>query len=233
MLAAVHVAVTPRRLARRLRGAAAALWRVATGLVTGTHETAIGVLIVLVSVLGAVVTWQATVQSENASDLDRRARQELLLRQQLTSEVERWRAWEQGLHDRYRERVALAAPAASDATRQRAIARSLQYMFWFGAPLDADGRPKYISTYIANEDWQVELAELAPRGLEDSADEARTRRVWLVLVDAGAIFAIFFLSLTLLGWGPRRPFAAVGCAMAAAAFSFGALVLFEFRAPLV
>ena len=179
-------------------------------------QTAVGILIVLVSVLSAVVTWRAAEASGVASDRDRQARQDLLLQRQLLALHEADVSHEAQLHASYTEhlrrardlerRAALSRPRdpltqerSFQAQEERALARALRPLF-VNDPLNGDGKleyePKEVLLYVkAGDD---ELMHLHPTRLRRSADEARSKWVRLVAVDTGLIAAIFVLTLSQL-----------------------------------
>jgi hypothetical protein len=82
-------------------------------------QTAVGVLIVAVSVLSAVVTWRAAEASGVAADRDRQARQELLLQRQDLALHEADGAHEAELYQSYAEHVR----RAEDLERRAAVVR--------------------------------------------------------------------------------------------------------------
>lgn len=210
------------------------------GFLNGTNETAIGLLIVAVTVFGAYVAWRATIASSEATDLDQRARQERLLGRQIRAEIQRHVAHEQGLFDRFTQHLELAEALEDDAaatarrnpglarewldqaSEQRTLARTLLPMFAVSFPLDPSTlRPSFDreAWIAANEARNGELTDLAPRRLEEQADAARDRRLWLVSIGTGALLATFFLTLTLLQQRPSRLIARSGIAVAVLAFA--------------
>jgi hypothetical protein len=229
-------------------------WATIRAQINRHDETVVGVLIVLVTVFGAYVTWRAAAASGTASDLDQRGRQELILEQRRQSELRAQVSYEQNLFRAFEGHVALADllegdaaqvrdrdPALSrslsaEAERERAMARSLQSWF-YGYHLGRNFHPAYNAdrelTSLVK--YDQDLDELNPPRLEKAADTAREKRFWLVVVDTAAIAAIFFLTLALLGPRPasrppeeggvvRRRFAVAGAAIFVAAVCSFAVV---------
>jgi hypothetical protein len=191
----------------------------------------IGVVIVVISIFGAYVTWLASGAAGSASDFDQRARQAALLRDQITDEHRTTVAYEARLFEAFREHVAAARqlereakadPSAAAellmaAKERRAIARSLELPFRT-APVDSDGA--FDRKARASYDAEVEMAallrneprlsELRPQRLREAGGEARARRLALVASDTAVIGAIFFLTLGLLAARYGRQLARVG-----------------------
>jgi hypothetical protein len=194
-------------------------------------QMVIGVLIVMVSIFGAWVTWLASGAAGSASDFDQRARQAALLRDQITNEHRTAVAYEERLFTAFREHVAAAnqlereaeadpsaAPELLEAAKERrAIARSLELPFR-AAPVVSDGAfdPKARASYDARAEMaallrsEPRLSELRPLRLRDAAGDARAKRLALVATDTAVIAAIFFLTLSLLAARYSRQLALVG-----------------------
>ena len=192
--------------------------------------TFVGISIVLLSTLGAFVTWRAATASGAASDFEQRARQARVLDEQIRGQLRGIVAYEEGLFRRYRERLALADELdrerlVSAADTERAVARSLQ-MLVTAQQVVTDSKPRYDGPgsfrFLVKEN--TELEDLQPDELESAADSARDRRFWLVFVDTGLIAAIFCLTMALLGAALRRGWAIAGGVVAVAAVISLALV---------
>lgn len=185
-------------------------------------QTVAGILIVVVSVLSAVVTWRAAEASGVAADRDRQARQDLLLQRQKLDLHEADAAHEAELYASYAEQVRRAEdlehraavirlddPRSArvldlEAQEQRAVARVLRPLFT-GLPVTPEGRLGYSreDTLVFTRAVDEELRELHPGQLRRSADRGRSKWVHLVAVDTGLIAAIFLLTLSQL-IRPRR-----------------------------
>lgn len=185
-------------------------------------QTVVGVLIVVVSVLSAVVTWRAAEASGIASDRDRQARQDLLLQRQTLALNEADAAHEAEVYESFAEHVhgaedferraagisrtdpAGARALSVEAQEERAVARALNPLF-ATPPVTAEGRighSREDALTFANA-IDDELRELHPGQLRSSADRARSKWVHLVAVDTALIAAIFLLTLSQL-IRPRR-----------------------------
>jgi hypothetical protein len=192
----------------------------------------VGILIVLVSVFGAYVTWRAAAAAGTASDFDQQSRQASLLSDQFRTEDENVISYEARLYSTYRahirtaealDRAAVGDRAAASRLRResrdhRAVARALQLPL-NDLAVDNEGVASYdrrASLRLALEQ-DPRLEELRPRGLSDAADRARDKRLALVAVDTGVIAAIFFLTLALLAARLRTHFAMAGFGLAGAA----------------
>ena len=213
----------------------------ARSFLSNKPDTVIGVLIVVVTVFGAYITWRAASASGLGSDLDQRARQERILSERqrgatehlLSLDQERFRTFEAHV-DRAESLEHEAALVEGrdpefahilrlDADRERGIARSLSLMF-SGYPID-QGKPHFdrherLRSSLASDSV---LQDLRPDRLEAAADDAREQRFLFVVIDTITAGAIFFLTISLLGARPpegpearprvRRHYAYVGAGM--------------------
>jgi hypothetical protein len=187
------------------------------------QSTRVGVLIVVVSILGAGVTWRAAGVSGTGSDLDQRARQALIQLAQVRAEHDAVIAFEERLFAAYRDHHALADALERDdqdagARRERAAARALDLLFFAGGPYDSEGRLRYQreeARRFFNES-DDRLVELQPRQLEAAAAAARRKRLWLVGVDTVLIASIFFSTLALLWANRMRRLGLAGLGLGAA-----------------
>jgi hypothetical protein len=215
-------------------------------LARANPETALGLLILVLAVTGAYVTWQAANASGNASGLQQQARQETVLSDYYRDQIRTVVSYEERLAESFRSHVALANELDADARQirtadpsraveltdmaqeERAVARSFQLLFSFGSPVPAYEADNALRIAIAGD---TQLQDLQPKHLSASADRARERRTWLGGVDIALIAAIFFLTLAQLVPGMRPWFARVGIAFGAVALVLLPIVLFAITAP--
>ena len=191
------------------------------------------------SVLGAVVAWRASIYSSDASDLDQRATQELVRREQIVASSRGAVAQDRRFHGPYQEHVKAAvllerdarALRATDAVKsaelraealdERALARSLAQFFYSPTPgyptssgnvgYDARAALQYI------EETDAELPILHPGAVAKDAQTLHDRTVHLVAVAAIFVLALFLLTLAELARpATRAAFAAGGVAAMAA-----------------
>jgi hypothetical protein len=215
-------------------------------LARANPETALGLLILLLAVTGAYVTWQAANASGNASGLQQQARQATVLSDYYRDQIRTVVSYEERLAESFRSHVTLADGLDGDARRirtadpsraaeltdraqeERAVARSFQVLFDRGYPTPGYETDKFLRIAIAAD---TQLQDLQPKPLTASADRARERRTWLGAVDIAVIAAIFFLTLAQLVPSMRAWFARVGIAFGAVALVLLPVVLFAITAP--
>lgn len=209
----------------------------------------IPVLIAVVSIMGSIVSWRASVASSSAAGIERLAAQQSLEREQILSEHRGLIAHDRAILPRYQQhrKAAIALAAASElerernpslarslyreAARERLLARALSEYFLGISPdrgraleVDADGDVTYDEAgslrYLRN---GSELESLAPERLTAEATRRRDRAFTLVATAAVLIGSLFFLTLAQLSRGQRSlTFAALGCAIFVVALgSFG------------
>jgi hypothetical protein len=202
------------------------------------QSTLVGVLIVLVSIFGAYVTWRAAGASGTASDLDQRARQAHILQAQIRAENASILSFERRMFAKYVDHLRLARGMQRDgawraAQEERAVARSmLPFFASAGFSYDSAGRPRFDSRAATRSmERDPRLADLRPEELDGAADGARTKRLWLVAVDTALIGSIFFLTLALLGSNVRRRLAAAGLAIGISAVVAFAVVTISVEVP--
>jgi hypothetical protein len=200
-------------------------------ILTSRTETVVGIVIVLISVFGAYVTWRAAVAAGTASDSDQQSRQAGVLSQQYRSEDESAIAYDARLFKSFESHVLQADALERDARRlggavaarlrhaaraERATARAISLPFDY-SPVDAKTyRPSYaeaanLAKLVAGD---VRLTQLRPQRLKHAADQARDKRLSLVAVDTAVIASIFFLTLSLLAARLRREFGIAGVGLA-------------------
>ena len=194
----------------------------------------VGVLIAVVSILGAVVVWRASVESTNASDSTQRATQQLILQQQRLGSIESGVAQDFRLFLDFQEHVmnwrrllaqadetqasdaTLAATLRAQARRELSEARRIRPLIQnFDRPSFGDENgivefdPKVQSHALAEAD--LELTGLRPDLAFGDAKEAHDRALRLVAV--GVLFAAALLFLTfaqVARRGARGVFAGAG-----------------------
>jgi hypothetical protein len=197
----------------------------------------VGVLIAVVSILGAVVVWRASVDSSDASDLGQQGIQQLILQQQKRGDIEAGVARDFRLFADYQEhvmnwrqllaqadRAASSQPALAVALREQARrelfeARTIRPLIQpFDRPDfgDASGVVSFDPARQARalEDSDLELTGLRP-DLSFEAERAGHRRA-LHLVGDAVLFAAALLFLTLAQVarrGARGIFAVAGVAV--------------------
>jgi hypothetical protein len=213
--------------------------------ITDHFRVWVGVLIAVVSILGAVVIWRASVDSSDASDLGQQGIQQLILQQQKRGDIEASVARDFRLFADFQEHVlnwrslltqadqtqptdsALAADLRQQARRELSAARAIRpLMQAFDQPDFGDETG--IVTFdpgrlaAAREAADLELTGLRPG--RAFADQETTHRRSLHLVGVAVLFAAALLFLTLAQVarrGPRGIFAAAGLVV-----MVGAAVLF-------
>jgi len=197
------------------------------------------VLIVLVSIFGAFVTWRAAAASSTAADLDQRARQARILETQIRAENAAILSFEQRLFTNYDDHLAradaLSADAAratrvadaaeaerltAEAQRERAVARSMLVLFSAPPHDPLSWRPEFQRESLAAQlAADGRLTDLRPGELEQAAEAGRNKRFRLVAVDTVLIASIFFLTLALLGASLHRRLAVAGLALGVVALA--------------
>jgi hypothetical protein len=194
----------------------------------------VGVLIAVVSILGAVVVWRASVESSNASNSTQQATQQLILQQQRRGSIESGVAQDFRLFLDFQEHVMswrrllaqadeaastdaiLAATLRAQARRELSEARRIRPLIQnFDRPSFGDENgvvdfdPARQAHALAEAD--LELTGLRPDLAFAGAKEAHDRAVRLVGV--GVLFAAALLFLTfaqVARRGARRVFALAG-----------------------
>lgn len=210
----------------------------------GSFRTVVAVLIAVVSTLGAVAAWRASVVSIRASDLVEDGLLELVQREQLRAQMEgkidedlrllaeyqehlsAWRLLQRDARKVRREDPELARHLEAQAEAEFALVRALRPLFQAGAPDlgTPDGTIEYDRDFVFSQLVELEprFTELRPEETFADAVETHDTNVNLVLVVALFIAALFFL--TLAQFTPVRTrgiFAVSGVAVATSA-----LVLF-------
>jgi hypothetical protein len=215
-------------------------------LARANPETALGLLILVLAVTGAYVTWQAANASGNASGLRQQARQATVLSDYYRDQIRTAVSYEERLAESFRSHVALANGLDGDARRirtadpnkaaelvdraqeERGVARSLELLFILQSPVPSYEADKVLRIETAAD---FRLQDLQPKPLTASANRARERRTWLGVVDIALIAAIFFLTLAQLVPSLRAWFARVGIAFGAVALILLPAVLFAITGP--
>ena len=182
----------------------------------------IAVLIVVVSMLGAVVSWRASVWSGTAAGLDRQATQELLTAEQARTADHAQVAQDLRLFGRYqRERLLARITKRDDTLRDEArdraaVALALSRMLTASIPVPKDGRVAYDTgdalRFLGT--IKPDLARADPRYLSELAGRAHQKTVRLVLIGTMFIATLFFLTLAEISRSTlRRLFGAGGVAL--------------------
>jgi hypothetical protein len=201
-------------------------------------QTNVARLIVLVSILGALASWRASVWSERASAYDQQTAQEQVVAEQARAQSRAAVAQDLRLlgpaEEAYRDQVLLtrdarraaragdpqlAAELRTQARRRQlegqTIARYVQSGVGFDT--DPDGGLVYDAPRAVElgEMGREELESLRPAETKRLGDLAHDRTVQLVLASSTLVLALFFLTLSQLGGRLRRSFAGIGTGVAA------------------
>ncbi|MFL5799922.1 MAG: hypothetical protein ACJ77A_18590 [Actinomycetota bacterium] len=202
---------------------------------TADHFRAwVAVLIAVVSILGAVVVWRASVDSSDASDLGQQGIQQLILQQQKRGDIEAGVARDFRLFADFQEHVlnwrslltqadqaqptdaALAADLRQQARRELSAARAIRPLIQAFDQPDYGNANGTVTFDPARQAAALEDADLELTGLHPArafAGEESTHRRSLHLVGVAVLFAAALLFLTLAQVarrGPRAIFAAAG-----------------------
>ena len=200
-------------------------------------QTNVARFIVVVSVFGAVVSWQASERSEEASSYDQQAAQDRIVSEQALAQSRS--AVSQDLRllgpaqQAFREQVLLKQDARKaartgdpqlaerlrvEARRRRLEGDTVGRFVASGEifEIEPDGslsynRERAIQTNDAN---NPDLEGLRPEETRRLGDEAHDKSVNLVLVATTLVTALFFLTLSQLGGALRKGFAGIGVAVA-------------------
>jgi len=216
---------------------------------TDRFRAVVGVLIAIVSSLGAVVIWRASVESSNASDLTQQGTQQLILQQQTRGGIEAGVARDARLFIEFQEHVmnwrqllaqadqqepsdpTLAADLRSQARSELSQARNLRPLMQnFDRPSFGNQRgivqfdPGQLVRALS--DANLELTGLRPDLTFADANDAHNRA--LQLVGIAVLFAASLLFLTfaqVARRGARGVFAVAGVVVMVAASALFAVVL--------
>jgi len=194
----------------------------------------VGVLIALVSILGTVVVWRASVESSNASDLTQQGTQGLILQQQKQSSIEAGVARDFRLFTDFQEHVMnwrlllkqaervaehnpeLAAQLRAEARRELSQARHIRPLIQnFDRPTfgDADGVVEFdpAAQVRALAGADLELTGLRPDASFQEADAAHDHALQLVGIAVLFAAALLFLTFAQVARkGARGVFAVAG-----------------------
>lgn len=194
----------------------------------------VGVLIAVVSILGAVVVWRASIDSSDGSDLGQQGIQQLILQQQKWGDIEAGVARDFRLFADFQEHVlnwrslltqadqtestdaALAADLRQQARRDLSAARAIRPLMQAFDQPDFGDETGIVSFDPGRLAAAREAADLELTGLRPGrafADQETTHRRSLHLVGVAVLFAAALLFLTLAQVarrGPRGIFAAAG-----------------------
>jgi hypothetical protein len=176
----------------------------------------ISLLITVVSILGAIAAWRASVVSGNAGGLDQQATQERVRQQQIEGEIHAQVDQDLRLFPRYlshlstwgvlKEKAAqeqsgnpqLADDLRGDAQEELALARTI-YQALSVKPLfgQTNYDEKFSLDYLRQ--YNLDLVGLAPEETAVLAEEERERGVRMVGIAALFIASLFFLTLAQVG----------------------------------
>jgi hypothetical protein len=195
-------------------------------------------LIVLVSILGPIVSWQASEAAQDADDLDQAASQERIRKQQSVLTVHARMAQDLRLLGRAQEREVLAQLLDRHAGRFRpqvpgtalALSREARLQAVEGSTLLAgflllaptprpDGSLTYDSESAlrAAAELAVDEGDLQPHRTTDRAEDAHDRSADLLRVAAMLVGSLLFLTLAqVTGRRRREGFAVAGVLIAIA-----------------
>jgi hypothetical protein len=198
-------------------------------------KTLVAVGIVVVSVAGALVAWQAAVRANEASDLDQAGLQQLVQRQQREADLESlvvqdfrlfgpyqqhvlmWRILQRQADEVRTDDPDLAGELEGQARSELTLARTLAAQFPSTTPAlpgsDLDGIVEFDAEFVI-ESFKAEdqeLVGLRPEETFAQADRAHREAVQLVGVAVVLAAALFFLTLAeLTRRGVRGVFATAG-----------------------
>lgn len=207
----------------------------------------VGVGIALVSILGAVVVWRASLVSAEASSVGQEGIQQLILQEQRRSGIEsgiardsrlfvqfqehvmNWRILLQQAEEVQREDPALARELREDARAEISLARGIGPLFQpFSRPFYGDATgfvafdPRVLVAALADAD--LELTGLSPERTRVEAESAHDKALHLVGIAVLLAAALLFLTFAQVGRGVRGIFAAAGGVVAVAAAGLFAFV---------
>jgi hypothetical protein len=166
----------------------------------------IGLLIVVVSVASAIVTWRAAETAARATDLDAQTRQGELLRSQRVNLHRADVAHDERLAAVYFGHLDAAAEYEDEgqlvrAQEERAVVRALQPLFLHGGHLLTRERAwtyRRRDAFLDAVRNDQELDNVRPAQLKTLTERARNKRVDLILVDTAFIASLFILTLAQL-----------------------------------
>jgi type II secretory pathway pseudopilin PulG len=213
----------------------------------GHFRAWVGVAIAVVSIMGAVVVWRASVVSAEASDLAQEGIQELILREQRQSGTETGVARDSRLFIQFQEHVLswrvllnqaeraqdgdpeLAKRLRDEARRELAQAKGLRPLFQaFTRPFygDLEGLvvfdPRQLVTALTDAD--LELTGLSPERTRAEEEAAHERALHLVGIAVLFAAALLFLTFAQVGRGARVIYAAAGGVVAITALALFVVV---------
>ena len=196
-------------------------------------RTAIAFFIAVVSIMGAVVAWRASINSNDASTLDQTELQELAQKQQKETYYSDRIDEDLRLLDRYRSYVqqselltadadsvraqdpALADSLSAQAQSARSEAQTLR-SFFFARPATGPSSaiaydPAYVLDYRLTHDDDYQ--KLKPEATRAAAESKHQKAIDLVGLVALFVAALFFLTLAQVLRSQTRIFATAGGAV--------------------
>jgi hypothetical protein len=174
----------------------------------------ISLLITVVSILGAIAAWRASVVSGNAGGLDQQATQERVRKQQIEGEIHAQVDQDLRLFPRYLSHLStwgvlkekaektrdskLADDLRGDAQEELALARTIYQALSVKPQF---GQTNYDEKFSLNylRQYNLDLVGLAPEETAALAEDERERGVRLVGIAALFIASLFFLTLAQVG----------------------------------
>lgn len=177
-----------------------------------TFVRTVSLLITVVSILGAIVAWRASIVSTNASSGDQAATQDLVRQQQIKVQVQAQVDQDLRLFPRYLDHLrgwktlkkqsvgeqatdpGLATELSSEAQDELSLARTL-YQSLSVKPVfgTEEYDEEFAVTYLGS--FQQELHGLDPDATAAAASDEHDRAVRLVGITALFIASLFFLTL--------------------------------------
>jgi hypothetical protein len=199
-------------------------------------QTNVARFIVVVAIFGAVVSWQASERSQEASTYDQQAAQDRIVAEQARAQSRSSVAQDLRLlgpaQEAFRAQVLLRQDARkaeragdfqlAEALRVEARRKRLEgntvgrfVVGWF-FEIERNGALSYNSRRAVqfNDANNADLEGLRPDETRRLGDEAHDKSVKLVAAATTLVTALFFLTLSQLGGSLRRGFAGVGVAVA-------------------
>ncbi|MEA2460009.1 MAG: hypothetical protein QOH90_186 [Actinomycetota bacterium] len=192
-----------------------------------TFVRLVTLLITVVSILGAIVAWRASVVSGNAGGLDQTANQDLVRKQQIDAQIEAqvdedlrifprylahlgaWKTLKQQSDDVRAQDPDLATKLSIEGQDELSLARTLYQSLSVKPVFGAEEYDKQFSVDYLRQ-FEIDLRGLDPDKTVKLAAEERERGVKLVGITALFIASLFFLTLAQVARFNVRRFFALG-----------------------